>query len=209
MKLSKLALATAAITVSSASMASSVLLNEGFANVAGLGAAGWATVNASPTPVQSWFQGNAGVFSAASGAANSYIGANFLSGTPSISLWLMTPTLTVNGGVTLSFQVRNAGDNYLDTVEVYYSANGASTNVADFNNLLGTYSSSTDLGWVTQSFNRVLSGSGRIGFRYVVGNVDTQGNYIGIDNVSVVPEPASFALAGLALLAAVGARRRA
>ena len=56
---------------------------------------------------------------------------------------------------------------------------------------------------------RMLAGfetptSGRIAFRYVVDNVATAGNYLGIDNVSVtsaVPEPATYVLMGLGVAA--------
>jgi hypothetical protein len=210
MKLRHAAVASAALFVSSASMAATVtLLNEGFNNVGSLFSSGWVQINNSPTPVQGWFQGNTGVFSAASGPANSYIAANYLSGTPSISLWLLTPTLVFGSSTNLSVDVRSAGANFLDTIEVYYSNSGASTNLADFS-LLATYSTTVDEGWVTGNGGTPSVGSGRFAFRYVVNNVETQGNYIGIDNVVVttVPEPGAFGLAGLALFAAFASSRR-
>ena len=208
MKRSKFAVAVATVAMSSASMAADVL-SEGFDNFAALAAAGWVQVNASPSANQPWGQGNTGVFPAAAGPADSYAATSFLAGSPSISSWLMTPTLTLSGAGSLSFQVRTAGEGFLDTVETYLSSNGASTNTADFTTLLGTFSASTDLGWLAQTYAVPLDGSGRIGFRYLVGDVETQGNYLGIDSVSVVPEPSPFALAGVALLAAAVHRCRA
>ena len=72
--------------------------------------------------------------------------------------------------------------------------------MSDFSILLGSYSLPVDAGWIAQSYNVSLVGSGRIGFRYFVANTDTAGNYIGIDNVNVVPEPASALLALLGLI---------
>ena len=203
------ALAVAALSLPAAASAQSVL-SESFNNVAALAAAEWAQVNDSPNPSGSWFQGNTGVFNAASGPANSYVANNFTAGTPSISTWLMTPALTFGSGSAVSFSARSAGDSLLDTIQVYASLNGSSTVVSDFSILLGSYSSSVDAGWIAQSYNVSLVGSGRIGFRYVVANTETAGNYIGIDNVNVVPEPASalLALLGLAVVGRAATRCR-
>ena len=200
------ALAVAALSLPAAASAQSVL-SESFNDVAVLGAAGWAQVNESPNPSGSWFQGNTAVFNAALGPANSYVANNFTAGTPSISTWLMTPALTFGSGSAMSFSVRSAGASLFDTIQVYASLNGSSTVVSDFSILLGSYSSSVDAGWIAQSYNVSLVGSGRIGFRYVVANTDTAGNYIGIDNVNVVPEPAS-ALLGLAVMGRAATRCR-
>jgi hypothetical protein len=55
-----------------------VVLSQSFDDVSSLGTAGWSIQNRSnPAGSTSWFQGNTSVFSSQSGAANSYIAANF------------------------------------------------------------------------------------------------------------------------------------
>lgn len=196
-------------------------LTQGFDNVAAL-PAGWTQVNNSAAPVgTSWFQGNSAIFTSFAGAADSYIAANFLATgatTGAVSNWLILPALTLDSTSTVSFRVRAAGDNYLDTVEVRFSPNGSSTNVGstttsvgDFTSLLGTYSSSTDAGWVNQTYSLGLGASttGRLAFRYLVADVATAGNYLGIDSlvVTAVPEPATYALLGLGIAGLIVRRR--
>jgi MYXO-CTERM domain-containing protein len=173
------------------------VINQGFDNVASLAAAGWVQVNNSVTPGNTWFQGNSGVFVSQAGAAGSYVAADFLSGTQTIDNWLMTPVITLNGNALLNFFVRVAGDGFQDTLQVFWSA-GAGTAVGTFTQLLGSYSSTLDQGWVSRSLQLPTTGSGRIGLRYVSVDSNTA-NYLGIDSLSVVPEPGSAALAALAL----------
>ena len=53
-------------------------LSEGFDDISLLPGKGWVIINKSePVGVIDWFQGNAGVFAAHSGAENSYIGTNY------------------------------------------------------------------------------------------------------------------------------------
>ena len=220
MKLNRYAAAIAAVSLSASSMGA-VVLSEGFDNVGALAGAGWVQVNAStnPAPGNPYFQGNTGIFSSAAGAPDSYAAANFLSGSGTVSSWLIAPTFHLASTLSVDYMARVAGESFLDTIQVWLSTNGASSNIADFTTLLGSYSSNQDQGWVAQSLQLVTAsgGQGRIAFRYFVADTLINGNYIGIDslNVSVsvavaVPEPATGALAGLALAGlALGRRQRA
>ncbi len=207
--------------------AATTLLSEGFGNVGALAGAGWVmTNNSSPVGATGWFQGNTGIFAAAAGAADSYIAANFLNAGAggAISNWLLTPELAMSTALSLEFSLRLLGDGFVDSVEVYYSSSGASADVGATSSstgvfsLLAAYSSDTDTDWVNHTLALAAQGAaatGRLAFRYVVGNTDLDGNYIGIDSVQVstvdtqrVPEPATYALALLALAGLGAARRR-
>lgn len=194
-----------------ASAHAGAVLSENFDNVGGLGAAGWAQVASGSGAGSGWFQGNSGIFPAASGAANSYAAANFVDTGGSIADWLMTPVLSLADGMAMQFMLRLLGDGFIDTVDVYLSTSGGSTATGDFTRL-ATFSSATDTGWTAQSVAIIGAGaaaSGRLAFRYFVADTRVDGNYAGIDSLSVIPEPASLALVSLALAGAFAARRRA
>jgi hypothetical protein len=95
-------------------------------------------------------------------------------------------------------------------VEVYLGSNGASTDVGRDYTLLAAYEpTATPAG----SSNHYCSGlaapaSGRLAFRYVVDDTSLNGDYIGIDSVSVtaIPEPATVALVPRRDRAACGAK---
>jgi hypothetical protein len=204
-KTSKLIAAMLAAGVSMSAHAG-FLLTENFDNVAGLGAKGWVQTSSGSAAGSGWFQGNTGVFSASSGGADSYAAANFVDTGGSISEWLLSPEVAL-ASITLNFDLRLLGDGFLDTVEVWLSGNGASTNLADFSRV-ATYSASADTGWLTQSLALNNASPGRFAFRYFVANTATDGNYVGLDNLLVVPEPGSLALVSLALAGVVVLRRR-
>ena len=198
----------------------------------------WAVANRSDSPTGglNWFEGQAAQFAAQTGAANSYIAANFLStggqtGTETISNWLLTPTLNLTTAGTMTFYTRSAGG-APDRLEVRLSLSGTSTNVGttsadtgDFTLLLLTVNPTTTAGvyptaWTqfTVTVPGVATGAtGRLAFRYNVansGNNGANGDYIGVDtltsSLTVVPEPSTYALAvaGLGVVCFVVRRRR-
>jgi hypothetical protein len=204
--LASAALLLAALGVASAHAAGTEILHEDFADVAAL--SGWTQVNQSVPPGSGWFQGNTGLFTAYSGAPDSYAAANFLgaaNGSGNVDSWLITPLLDLSGLTTLSFFTRSAGDaGFADLLEVRF-AYGAGSDPSAFGTLLttvgGTAAYPTDWQQISASFD--ATGSGRFAFRYT-GPADSL-SYIGLDAVSVVtavPEPASWAMlaAGMGLL---------
>jgi hypothetical protein len=219
MKSKAILLGLVTLTVSWAASAAGTL-SESFDDVTTLGVSGWVqTNNSTAGGTTGWFQGNPLVFTAASGAPAAYIGANFDNAPTggNVSNWLITPMLDLDSASKLDFAVRAAGFGYLDILEVRLSTQGASANVGatdtsvgDFTTLLGSYTSTTDEGWVPLHFDLGLGGptSGRLAFRYVIADTSVNGNYLGIDSVQVVPEPAAAVLALLGLVVVSAAARR-
>jgi hypothetical protein len=219
---------TACLTLLTAAnaRAATVLLSENFDNVANLVPNGWKIVNnSSPVGTTDYFQGNPAVFTAQSGAPNAYVAANFEAAGfgGNISDWLITPEVALDNGFVLSFWTRTeAGSAFPDRLELRMSTNGASTNVGatdssvgDFSNLLLTINPALAPGGYPEGwalFQATVSGlggatTGRFAFRYNVSDTSANGDYIGIDSVTLVPEPATLALLGFGILAAARARR--
>ena len=204
-------------------------LMEGFDDITTLVPGGWVRQNNSqpgPGPT-GWFQGNAfppfgGIgFPSQSGAANSYIAANYNNGTgPStLSNWLLTPPVTLQDGAQFAFWTRTIdAPAYPDRLQVRMSTNGASSNVGatatslgDFQTLLldinPTYTLTGYPNAWTQ-FTVTVSGvpsptTGRLAFRYFVENGGIpapNSDYIGIDTVQYacnggIPTPTPTATA--------------
>ncbi|MFO7680897.1 MAG: choice-of-anchor J domain-containing protein, partial [Chloroflexota bacterium] len=179
--------------------------SEGFDDITLLPGMGWAIINNStPVGTATWFQGNTAVFSAHSGAANSYIGVNFNSttGANTISNWLLTPEMTMVNGDELTFWTRRTTSAFQDRLQVRLSTNGGSTDVGatptsvgDFTELLLDINPTYAAGGYPQVWTEYtitisgLSGpaNGRFAFRYFVENGGPSGansDYIGIDTVS-------------------------
>lgn len=209
----KHALMATAVTFAAMSVqAQTVLISEGFENVAGLAAAGWVFQNAS-TPAAAgntdWFQGdNTSAFAAQSGPSNSYIASNYLAAPAGgfIDNFLYTPTISLEAAVTLTFWARGSGGGFSDSFAVF----GCTTaNCSSFTQVVGD-TVAVD-GWTQYTALLGAQGAGstgRFAFEYF-GQADTS-NYFGIDtvNVTAVPEPETYALMGLGLVALVLVRRR-
>jgi uncharacterized repeat protein (TIGR01451 family) len=178
-------------------------ITEGFDDITTLPGSGWFMQNnSSPAGTTTWFQGNATVFPAHTGATTSYIGANYnnTAGTGTISNWLLTPVANLNDGDEIRFWTRTvAGSIYPDRLEVRMSLNGSSTNVGtlatdvgDFTTLLLSVNPSLTQGgyptvwteYVVTVTGAATPTDGRLAFRYFVTNGGPSGansNYIGID----------------------------
>jgi len=144
-----------------------------------------------------------------------YIAADFNNGTgvSTLSNWLISPPLQLSNGAQFTFWTRTEIPvQYADRLQIRMSTNGVSSNVGatatdvgDFTALLldinPTYLTS-GLGtypMVWTQFTAIVSGlgapvNGRLAFRYYVENggpFGTRSNYIGIDTVSYICNPAN------------------
>lgn len=217
----KLALATS-LSATALAASATTLLDEGFENVAGLGAAGWVQANLSSPVGLPWGQGFIGPFAAQAGGAESYAVANFESAAFGsggvIDNWLMTPTLDFGSSNTVTFWTRTIFNPSIfpDRLELRLSVAGTSSASADFaTTVLSVNPDLTQTGYpntwtqYTATFSAAPGTTGRLAFRYSVPS-NFEADLIGLDTVSVtaVPEPATGLVLVLGLAAVLLAARR-
>lgn len=169
-------------------------------------------------------QNNFGPYNGADNSQAIFINS-LADGDNTINAWLISPQLSFLQGDTLSFYTRTVtGPLYPDRLEVRFSDSGASVDtgvsdvsVGDFDVLLGTVNPGLTVGGYPDTFTLFsyvipTTASGRIAFRYFVTNggpLGANSDMIGIDAVSIIPEPATASLlAAFGVLGFAACRRR-
>lgn len=199
----KILISAALIAGSSVAMSGPVLLDEGFDGGTGV-PGGWLVgYFSNPAGTTGWFQGNSGIFDAESGAADSYLAANYLNTAESggnIDTWLATPVLSSEGSISFSFAARSGGALPGDEIEILVNALGSNL-ASDFVSMGNITGLPVDA-WGFYNFLYTGDTSNvRFAFRYHVTDTTANGDYIGIDSVTAkVPEPGTLALFALGML---------
>lgn len=198
------------------------LINEGFDTTVvnggtvlapdRLGAADWRFINVnSPSgAVPGWTQGLESNFPAQAGAGESFLQARWAAGPDGGSLgsWLITSAFSTAFDTQVSFWARGGVDgNYADDLTY-----GLVDAAGDLASLLPVATITATLGeWSRYTFTIAGQGAGSSA-RFALGHVgavDTS-DIAAVDSLVVaqVPEPSSWALAGVSLLGLMAARRR-
>jgi hypothetical protein len=155
------------------------------------------------------------VFPAYTGSSFAYANYNATTGANTISLWLMSPQVTIANGATISFYTRTLTTPfYPDRLSLKFNTTG-SVLPADFTNVLLTINSGlTTTGYPTTwtQYTATISGvtgsvTGRYAFHYNVTNGGPAGansDFIGIDEVLYTPAGGGTLAANTSLGAGCG-----
>jgi hypothetical protein len=195
----KKAFAAVALAGMAMSAQATVVINEGFTDVAALSSKGWISFNkgtpGGPDQSPGWVQGaaTAELFNAQAGAPNSYASASYNIAPEGgfIDSWLITSQFDASKGANISFYLRAAGGGFAD--QLTYGFVDAAGN---FNSAVrATVNPVPDNAWTRYNIWIAPQNVGltRLGFEYT--GTNESANYIGLDSLVVdVPEPASMAL---------------
>jgi len=156
----------------------------------GLAIKGWVFVNVDGGGITSCFTGNPLVFVAYEGPDSGYVGQNFNGANGMyINQWLITPSMTVSIGDTLSFWWKAPeASTYPDSVIVHLSPTAGTTPAAFTVVVMPKTKVPTTATW--QNVKVVINNSGlvRLAFQYLIYSGGASGaysDYIGFDLVQV------------------------
>ena len=151
-------------------------------SVSGLQSRGWVVLNADGGGTTNpWFQGTVSVFPSYEGPDSGYVAANYNGANSSdvIDQWLISPTVNISVGDSLSFVARSPEtSSFDDSIEVLISTN-AGTNPSDFISL-GRFLVPTS-GWSLFYWISEISATTRFAIRYYLFDAVTNADYIGLD----------------------------
>lgn len=186
---------------------------------------GWASINNSPSGPgtnSDWVQTTGSTINwlPQAGAGYAAIGYNAILGGGDISVYLISPAVTLHNGDTLSFWTRTwDSPAFPDRMAVTFNTDGSDTPASFSNSLITINPNLTTVDYPTAwtQYTVTVSGlggpaSGRFAFWYNPtdgGPIGNNSDRIGLDEVvyNAVPAPGSFALLGIGGLL-IGRRRR-
>lgn len=155
-----------------------------------------------------WFQGN--FFPSFNGPSTGYLAANYqvLSSVNNIDSWLILPGKNVSSGDSIVFYARSdSASVFPDSIRVMYSPAGDSVPEASWTEL-GKFKTITNGTWERKAFGAGIAGANaRFAIRYNVVNAGpggVNGNYIGIDALTLESIPGPADISALSIISPAG-----
>jgi hypothetical protein len=155
---------------------------EGNNSISGLQSRGWVILNVDGGGLlDPWGQGVPGIFQSFQGADSGYVASSYLGSNSQgiINQWLISPSLTIHAGDSLSFYARAANSTvFQDSINILISSN-AGTQTSDFQNL-GRFMLDRS-SWKGYYIKFAADGTYRYAIAYYMTD-SSKANYIGLDN---------------------------
>lgn len=155
-----------------------------------------------------WFQGN--FFPSFNGPSTGYLAANYqvLSSVNTLDCWLVLPAKNVSSGDSIVFYARSdSASIYPDSIRVMYSQTGDSVPEAIWTEL-GRFKAITNGTWERKAFGVSSPGANaRYAIRYNIVNAGpggVNGNYIGIDALTLESIPGSNDMSAVSIISPSG-----